>query len=106
MADTAKGKRPPAWGWEGAFECPDCGEGVTFLKEEGWEAILADSQWVVQVYHKHGDPDWPEGRWHVALFQKWKGRQRPSIVKDAEAQKKAAYNREKEAREIRNAEVS
>jgi uncharacterized protein CbrC (UPF0167 family) len=99
-------KKPPVWGWEGVTECPDCGDEVDFFREEGWEdvaQVMESMNWVVQVYHNHGNPDWPEGRWQVALYQKYKGRQRPPIVKDAEAQRKAAYNARQEKKKVANA---
>lgn len=104
-AEPSKGqtRKPPVWEWEGKYECPDCGEGIDFFREEGYRevaAILESNNWVAQVFHSHNNPDWPEGRWQIAFYQKYKGRQRPPITKAAEQQHKDAYNRKKTQAQI------
>ena len=97
-------RKPPKWAWEGVYECPDCGEGLDFFQEEGYvevAAILETNNWVAQVFHQHGG-DHPEGRWQLAFYERYKGRQRPPIRKDAEEQHREAYKRKKEQREIAN----
>lgn len=88
------------WGWEGSHECPDCGEGFDFFREEGFE--MENQQWKVQVFHKHSE-EYPEGRWSVAVWNRLPRRQRPDVVKDAEEQKKNAYKAKVAASRINNA---
>lgn len=99
-------RKPPNWGWQGVYECPDCGDQVDFYREEGYEevaSVLESNNWVAQVFHSHSNPDWPEGRWQVAFYQKYKGRQRPSIKKDQEEQHREAYKRKVSTRQVSNA---
>lgn len=97
-------RKPPVWEWEGEYVCPDCGEGVDFFREEGYAEVaklLEVNNWVAQVFHHHGDH--PEGRWQLAFYERYKGRQRPKIRKDAEEQHREAYKRKQAQRQIKNA---
>lgn len=78
---------------------------MDFLREEGFaevKALLESNNWVVQVHHAHSHPDWPEGRWQIAVYQKYKGRQRPPITKATEEQHREAYKKKVAQRQIAN----
>lgn len=88
--------KAPEWDWEGRYDCPDCGEEFHFAREDG-----APEGWVLQVYHDHTEE--PSGVWRAAMYQSWKGRRKPEIVKQVTAQHTAAYKKMIQERQIEKA---
>lgn len=94
--------KAPEWEWEGAYECPECGEEFFFAREDGFEDMRRD-EWVLQVYHDH--TEYPEGVWRAAAYKSWKGRRKPGIVKDVRQQHSEAYKQSVERRRVDKASV-